>query len=386
MESPCSTASSLPRRVDECVSILSNSSISGLEDDVISPVVVANNPEAEESAPPDCEGMPFFEPGDGDMHISVNGTRFETHRYLIKRFQGLRLLLEENPRGISIQRDDISVEDFRETFRILYTSSHTLLSALRVATIYEYYALRHYCIQCLETLDSELDAIKRILIARELRLPAWEEQAHRELATRDAPITGAEAAIIGMDAFVRIAEVREKEQRRRGKEVDAVGGAKDVQDNTMSDRTRKGSPYAAPPCPRLESYYNTPESTTPPEIACQTESDSTTENVMGPLFSGVELGGTYKWGPAYGYGIEAPGCECHFINNDQEDKRRCAMVPCTISAFQHIQAQQLAHARRISSLESSIKRLSSSVTSEPTPAAPKAQYSTLKSAPEPSSG
>ncbi|CAE6537350.1 unnamed protein product [Rhizoctonia solani] len=273
MESPRSTTISSPSQVPEFACILTDSALSELNDDIITPT----DSEATESAPPDCEGMPLFESGDGDMHISVNGTRFETHKYLIKRFQGLRQLLEDNPREISVQRNDISVEDFRETFRILYTSAvaapfvfrpQTLVAALRVATVYEYYALRHYCIQYLETLDSKMDVAERILIARELHLPVWEEHAHRELETRDEPITEAEAAIIGLDAFVRIAGIREKEQRRRGKEVDTAGGAKDVLENTTSNCSHK----ASPPCSRPDPHDNTSGSTILRAIYCETES------------------------------------------------------------------------------------------------------------------
>ncbi|CCO35032.1 hypothetical protein BN14_09145 [Rhizoctonia solani AG-1 IB] len=191
----------------------SDASISDPGSHVASPVIVPPSRNSEDSAP-------MFEAGDGDMYISVNGARFETHKYLIKRFRGLKQLLEQQPAEVSIQCNNLSENDFGEVFKLLYATSHTLVSALRVATVYDYPALRIYCVQCLEAL--ELDAVKRIDIAKEFDLPAWEEPAYHELKMRDNPITREEAEIIGLDALVRIAEMREKEQRRRGKDVDAM--------------------------------------------------------------------------------------------------------------------------------------------------------------------
>ncbi|CAE6403347.1 unnamed protein product [Rhizoctonia solani] len=163
--------------------------------------------------------VPLFEPGDGDVTITVNETCFETHKYLIKRFRGPKTLLVQQPLEVTIQRDDISAEDFCEMFKILYALSiiagpfefapHTLISTPRVATIYEYQALRDCCIQHLERL--ELDPIKRLELAHEFDLPTWVEPAYHELGIRDEPITKEEANIIGFDAFISIAEMREKE-------------------------------------------------------------------------------------------------------------------------------------------------------------------------------
>ncbi|CAE7220032.1 unnamed protein product [Rhizoctonia solani] len=272
------------------------------------------------------------------MQISVNGTRFETHKYLVKRFQGLRALLEDNPREISVQHDKLSAQDFCETFKILYTSavsspfaftSQTLVSALRIATIYEYHALRYYCIQYLETL--ELDAIKRIELAREFQLSAWEDQACHELEMRDKPITAEEAKIIGLDAFVRIAEAREREQRLRGKTVDAANSGSQKDDLRAVPR----STYLTPPGDRPEANV--------------TRVDNKGSE-MEPRFAHVELGGTYGWRQAYGYGIEAPGCQ----------------------SFKILEAQQLAHAKRISSLESTVKELDVTTANKLTPAGPRA--------------
>ncbi|KAJ1311821.1 hypothetical protein OPQ81_010282 [Rhizoctonia solani] len=322
---------------------LSNVSVSELDGDVVSPGVEAVNPEPKASAPPECKGLPMFEPGDGDMHISVNGTRFETHRYLIKRFQGLKPLLDKQPPEVSIQRDDVLAEDFCEMFKVLYASiitgpfaftAHTLVSALRVATMYEYQALQDYCVQRLEAL--ELDAVKRIGIAREFDLPSWEGPAYHELGIREEPITRDEAKIIGLDVFVTIAEIREKEQR---------------------PRSLRGPPL---PLPRGQPESNDAGS-------CMDDNAS----AMGPSFTGVELNGVYNWNTGTGYMLAVPGCKCCFTCNGTTVDKKCAVTPCAISAFKNIQVQQLAHTSRISDLESSVERLNTSISAKPVRAAPK---------------
>jgi hypothetical protein len=92
------------------------------------------------------------------------------------------------------------------------------VSALRIATAYDYPALRTYAIEHLEKV--ELLAIERIKIAREFKLASWEEPAYLELCERDEAITMDEASVLGLEAFVHVAGIREREQRRRGKEVD----------------------------------------------------------------------------------------------------------------------------------------------------------------------
>jgi hypothetical protein len=53
------------------------------------------------------------------------------------------------------------------------------VSALRIATAYDYPVLRAYAIEHLE--KAELSAIERIKIAREFKLASWEEPAYLEL-------------------------------------------------------------------------------------------------------------------------------------------------------------------------------------------------------------
>ncbi|CAE6512897.1 unnamed protein product [Rhizoctonia solani] len=120
-----------------------------------------------------------------------------------------------------------SSDDFCRMLRVLYATTlegpfefdtSTLISALYIATEYEYPTLRNYAIRHLEQV--ELTAIKRIEIARKFNVPSWEKPAYVDLCNRDEAVTEEEAKILGMTAFVRVSKIREKEQRRRGREMD----------------------------------------------------------------------------------------------------------------------------------------------------------------------
>ncbi|CAE6493029.1 unnamed protein product [Rhizoctonia solani] len=287
------------------------------------------NPKPNICAPPESEGIPLFEPGDGDIHISVNGKLFETHKYLIKRFRGLKTLLNEKPFQINVQRDDVSAEDFTEMFKVLYASIIT--------------ALREYCIQHLETL--ELDAVKRIEIAREFHLPAWEGPAYHELGARDEPITREEAKIIGLDAFVCIAEMREKEQRRRRDEVDAIAQDRMVRDQPQEDTPTGGTAQA------------------------NDANDDRTDHEAGVSLAGVNLNSVNKYNWIYGHIVPIPSCKCGAPN------QKCEMPSCTVLVLKGLQAQQQAYANRIFDLESSVKKLNTSVTAKYAPTISKTRTS-----------
>ena len=129
----------------------------------------------------------------------------------------------------------------------------TLISALRVASVYDYPALRVFAIRHLEKIS--LSAVERIRLAREFGLPSWEEPAYVELCNREEAITKQEAGVLGLDAFVHVASIREKEQRRRGKDVDAAkedtsqlaATAKADQDKRKKRKVKKPAPASLDP-------------------------------------------------------------------------------------------------------------------------------------------
>lgn len=86
------------------------------------------------------------------------------------------------------------------------------MSALRIASLYDYPVLRSYAIQHLER--ANLPAIERIKIAREFELTPWEGPSFKELYERKEPITRQEAKVLGLDDYVRVVNAREKEHQR----------------------------------------------------------------------------------------------------------------------------------------------------------------------------
>jgi hypothetical protein len=99
-------------------------------------------------------------------------------------------------------------------------SPQILTSALRIATAYDYPALRAFTITNLERIS--LCAVERIRLAREFGLASWEGPAYAELHERDDAITIEEATILGLDAFVRVAKAREQELRHKDRDVEFV--------------------------------------------------------------------------------------------------------------------------------------------------------------------
>lgn len=128
----------------------------------------------------------------------------------------------------------------------------TLVSALRIATAYDHPNLRSFAIKHLESLP--LSAIERICLAREFGLASWEGPAYIELCDRDQAITKEEANVLGIDAFVYVAKIREGEQRRRGRVIDA---AKPAEEDSSSPAPADGesSPASSKtPSPTRKKY------------------------------------------------------------------------------------------------------------------------------------
>ncbi|KAG8763504.1 hypothetical protein FRC11_002344 [Ceratobasidium sp. 423] len=90
----------------------------------------------------------------------------------------------------------------------------TLVSALRVAILYQNPGLQSFAITRLQS-GLVLPPIYRIALSDELLLPDWETSAFSELCRRPEPISQKEAKILGITRFVEIARIREVEQRRQ---------------------------------------------------------------------------------------------------------------------------------------------------------------------------
>ena len=96
----------------------------------------------------------------------------------------------------------------------------TLISALRIATACDHLSLRAFTTKHLENVP--LSGIQRISLSREFGFSSWKGPAYVELCEWDEAITKEEADVMGIDALVRVAKIREIKQRRRGRVVDAT--------------------------------------------------------------------------------------------------------------------------------------------------------------------
>ncbi|KAB5592403.1 hypothetical protein CTheo_4167 [Ceratobasidium theobromae] len=188
----------------------------------VKPILELENQTCKAPIIPECNGEPVFEPGDGDLELWVNGTCFETHKFLIKRFDGLKHHLHNqfSKAVLRLQREQDGADDFRRTFRVVYAmivdgpiafDTRTLISALRIATAYDYPKLRAYVLKCLER--CKLPAIERIKLAREFNITPWEGPAFIELCKREEALTIQEAGILGLETLVHVAHIREQEHR-----------------------------------------------------------------------------------------------------------------------------------------------------------------------------
>ncbi|KAF8708038.1 hypothetical protein RHS03_04354, partial [Rhizoctonia solani] len=116
-------------------------------------------------------------------------------------------------------------KDFRHTLRVIYSSfvsgrvppsfdAVTLISTLRVSTLYQNPDLRNFSISQLQS-RFVLSPIYRIALSDELSIPDWESPAFIELCRRSEPLTQKEAGVLGINRTVEVARLREAEQRHQ---------------------------------------------------------------------------------------------------------------------------------------------------------------------------
>lgn len=168
--------------------------------------------------------------GHSDTNLRVHNTIFRTHRHLLANFNRLEEKFTRGSPGsywsVQLDQTEQGVEDVTNTFEILYASviagpfefePSVLISALRMASIYDYSALRAYSIDRLE--KARLGPVQRITLAREFGLTSWEEPAFEELYKREDALTDEEAEILGVISFAKVARMREGEKLKQGKEI-----------------------------------------------------------------------------------------------------------------------------------------------------------------------
>ncbi|CAE6513633.1 unnamed protein product [Rhizoctonia solani] len=167
---------------------------------------------------------------DGNIELQTTDQTFWVHEYHLNKFAAFATLIQaakSSAAANSVLRIIVACdkktkgEDVYNTLKVIYAShidgipdfdSSTLTSTLRIASFYDYPALRKFAISKLEGMS--LPAIERIQLSDELSLPTWETPAFTELCSRKEPISQSEAEILGMTRFVEIARIREVERTR----------------------------------------------------------------------------------------------------------------------------------------------------------------------------
>ncbi|CAE7192386.1 unnamed protein product [Rhizoctonia solani] len=172
---------------------------------------------------------PEFAFTDGNVEIQTADQAFWVHEYHLNKFAVFTALIQEakssdttsdsGRRFILACDNKTKGEDIYNTLKVIYAShidgvpnfdSSTLMSTLRIASSFDYPALRKFAISKLEGMD--IPAIQRIQLSDELSLPEWELPAFTELCSRAEPISQAEAEVLGMTRFVEVARIRETER------------------------------------------------------------------------------------------------------------------------------------------------------------------------------
>ncbi|KAF8599378.1 hypothetical protein BDV93DRAFT_609335 [Ceratobasidium sp. AG-I] len=347
------------------------------------------------------EGFGFI---DGDACILAGDTLVATHKYLLKRFRMLEGRIKDGV--LVLGREDPGIEDFRNTLKILYASvieersefdPPTLTSALRLATTYDYPALRTFVIKRLQ--DASLSAIDRIRLAREFGLSTWEEPAYIELCERDEALTTPEASVLGLNAFVELARIREKEQRRRGRFIDAVmegddnerlpkglqaleGGLEAARSTPLATtdsplsksqkkKMRRSTEFAAALVTKANDGKAEPQVNQNQEAKVKEAEKESVETSMKPCFINTATPETHDDGQrtldTVVIELAVDDCTCQFQprpvwNGCQwvlQKKKQCIckLPACAVRAFKDLQTRQIAHASSIAQLESVVTQL-----------------------------
>ncbi|CAE6494931.1 unnamed protein product [Rhizoctonia solani] len=175
---------------------------------------------------------------DGNVELQVSTHIFRVHEFQLTKFAKIAELIRETRARGEITADPerrvkinipctgkLRSTDVRHTLRVIYSSfvsgrapptfdAATLVSTLRVATLYQNSDLKSFAISQLQS-RFVMTPIHRIALSDELSIPGWEAPAFIELCRRPEPISQKEASVLGMTRTVEIARLREAEQRHQ---------------------------------------------------------------------------------------------------------------------------------------------------------------------------
>ncbi|KAF8680034.1 hypothetical protein RHS04_04312 [Rhizoctonia solani] len=172
---------------------------------------------------------PEFAFEDANVEVQTGDQVFWVHEFQLNKLAKIGSLIRATRKEGSVSDSgnrvkiicDADSVDFYNALRVLYAPAilgvpdfevDTLISALRIASSYDYPDLRNFAIEELE--KCSLPAIDQIELSDEFSLPHWEKPAFVDLCYRAEPITSHEARILGVDRFTEIARIRETQQRR----------------------------------------------------------------------------------------------------------------------------------------------------------------------------
>ncbi|CEL57957.1 hypothetical protein RSOLAG1IB_02702 [Rhizoctonia solani AG-1 IB] len=338
----------------------------------------------------------------GDVLLLVKGEGLSTHKYLLQRFSVLEAKLSESSSNDArptyvLEEDSVNPDDFHNTFKILYSSplnspfdfdTPAFVSALRLATLYDYPELRTYSITHLS--QANLGPIERIKIARECKLPEWKEPAYTELGLREEPITTEEANVLGLEALTDISRRREAALRSRARSPEPQVTSTPPSPPLASSRASISRPASvmldltvSSPIPITEDLGVSPSR---PSSRIGERRVSGGKQVTG-IKSKKERTKAYPK-PCF---IEAPAprqaregtindvtmielvvadCQCKTYLNPHRNPHSgevvyqthqvpCKLPSCAVQAFKYIQKEQIAYAERVDRLEALLERITS---------------------------
>ncbi|CAE6457296.1 unnamed protein product [Rhizoctonia solani] len=176
------------------------------------------------------EVHPEFAFEDANIELHTPDQVFWVHEFQLTKFAKIGKLIHAARKADSVSASDNRVKivcdgesvDFYNAFRVMYSPAilgvpefevDTLISALRIASTYDYADLRNFAIDELE--KCSLPAIDQIELSDEFFLPHWEKPAFVDLCYRPEPITSSEAQILGIERFAQLARIREAQQCHR---------------------------------------------------------------------------------------------------------------------------------------------------------------------------
>ncbi|KAM6503779.1 hypothetical protein JOM56_000722, partial [Amanita muscaria] len=141
--------------------------------------------------------------------------RMDSH-FLQRESETLRGIIAAS-KADSIRLKGTTVAEFRALWRYFYEgmyddykpSTTEWMDLLAIANTYGFTKVYRRAVYEIDDLDSAIDPIERILLAKRLKVNRWLAPAYAALCSRTDPITASEAEKLGMYTFVALVAARE---------------------------------------------------------------------------------------------------------------------------------------------------------------------------------